>query len=68
MMKVTSSTFSSMNTGYQNYFNAFIWDKVNYSLKEDETEEGAIQQAIPYIIFLLFPIFIVLLIAVRKGI
>uniref|UniRef100_A0A3Q7EH54 Uncharacterized protein n=2 Tax=Solanum lycopersicum TaxID=4081 RepID=A0A3Q7EH54_SOLLC len=68
MMKVTSSTFSSMNTGYQNYFDAFIRDKVNYSLKEDEAEDGAIQQAIPYIIFLLFPIFIVLLIALRKGI
>lgn len=66
MMKVTGSTFSSMNTGYQNYFDAFIRDKVNYS--EDETEEGAVQQAIPYIIFLLFPIFIVLLIALRKGI
>lgn len=66
MMKVTGSTFSSMNTGYQNYFDAFIRDKVNYS--KDETEEGAIQQAIPYIIFLLFPIFIVLLIALRKGI
>lgn len=68
MMKVTGSTFPSMNTDYQNYFNAFIRDKVNFSLKEDETEEGAIQQAIPYIIFLLFPIFFVLLIAVRKGI
>lgn len=68
MMKVTGSTFSSVNTGYQNYFNAFIRDKVNCSLNGDETEEGAIQQAIPYIIFLLFPIFIVLLIAVRKGI
>ncbi|KAJ8573639.1 hypothetical protein K7X08_010150 [Anisodus acutangulus] len=68
MMKVTGTTFSSMNTDYQNYFNAFIRDKVNYSLKEDETEEGAIRQAIPYIIFLLFPIFIVLLIAVRKGV
>ncbi|MCD7449725.1 hypothetical protein HAX54_001292 [Datura stramonium] len=67
MMKVTGSTFSSMNTDYQNYFNAFVRDKINYSLKEDETEEGAIQQAIPYIIFLLFPIFIVLLISVRKG-
>ncbi|XP_016499896.1 uncharacterized protein LOC107818405 [Nicotiana tabacum] len=68
MMKVTGSTFSSMNLGYQNYFNAFIRDKVNYSLKEDEPEEGAIRQAIPYIIFLLFPIFIVLLIALRKGV
>ncbi|TMX00463.1 hypothetical protein EJD97_000776, partial [Solanum chilense] len=63
MMKVTSSTFSSVNTGYQNYFDAFIRDKVNYSLKEDEAEDGVIQQTIPYIIFLLLPIFIVLLIA-----
>ncbi|XP_060217493.1 uncharacterized protein LOC132644864 isoform X1 [Lycium barbarum] len=67
MMKVTGSTFS-LNTDYQNYFNAFIRDKVNYSLKEDESDEGAIRQAVPYIIFLLFPIFIVLLIAVRKGV
>ncbi|KAH0730813.1 hypothetical protein KY289_002001 [Solanum tuberosum] len=37
MMKVTGSTFSSMNTGYQNYFDPFIRDKVNYS--KDETEE-----------------------------
>ncbi|OIT07116.1 PREDICTED: uncharacterized protein LOC109226185 [Nicotiana attenuata] len=68
MMKVSGSTFSSMNLGYQNYFNAFIRDKVNYSLKEDEPEEGAIREAIPYIIFLLFPIFIVLVIALPKGV
>uniref|UniRef100_A0A5B7A5H8 Uncharacterized protein n=1 Tax=Davidia involucrata TaxID=16924 RepID=A0A5B7A5H8_DAVIN len=67
-MKVTSSTFFPTNTGYQNYFEAFIEDKANYPLKEAEVEEGALSQALLYIIFLVFPIFIVLLIAIQKGI
>ncbi|KAA8537304.1 hypothetical protein F0562_027009 [Nyssa sinensis] len=68
MMKVKSSTLSPMNTGYQNYFEAFIEDKANYPLKEAEVEQGALSQALPYILFLVSPIFIVLLIAVQKGI
>lgn len=66
MMKVTSSN-RSQNTGYQNYFEAFIEDKTNYLLQEAGIEEGALSQALPYIIFLVSPILIVLFIAVQKG-
>lgn len=63
MMKVTSQ-LPLKNTGYQNFFEAFIEDKANYSLKDNEVELG---QALPYIIFLVSPIFIVFLIALQKG-
>lgn len=67
MMKVTTSTpFSLNNTGYQNFFEAFLQNKSNYPLEEVEIEEGALSQVLPYIIFLVSPIFAVLLIAVQK--
>lgn len=69
MMKVKKrSSLSPNNTGYQNYFEAFVKDKANYFSTESEDEEGALTQTLPYIIFLLSPIFLVLLIAVNKGI
>ncbi|OWM72848.1 hypothetical protein CDL15_Pgr021154 [Punica granatum] len=43
MMKVGSSRLSSRNTGYQNYFEAFIEDKVDYtSNNDDEARLGAL--------------------------
>ncbi|KAK9282617.1 hypothetical protein L1049_010835 [Liquidambar formosana] len=68
MLKVTSSPLSPKNTGFQNFFEAFIEDKTNYSLKEPEVEEGALSQALPYIIFLVSPIFILILFVIQKGI
>ena len=65
MMKVTSQ-LPLKNTGYQNFFEAFIEDKADYSLKDNEVEVE-LGQALPYIIFLVSPIFIVLLIALQKG-
>jgi hypothetical protein len=64
MMKVTTST--PFNTGYQNFFEAFVQNKSNYPLEEVEIEEGALSQVLPYIIFLVSPIFAVLLIALQK--
>lgn len=66
MMKVTSLNRFPINTGYQNYFNAFVQQKTNYSLKESEVDEGGFNQAIPYFIFLVSPIFVVLLIAASR--
>ena len=67
MMKVTSQ-LPSKNIGYQNFFEAFIEDKADYSLKDNEVEvEVELGQALPYIIFLVSPIFIVLLIALQKA-
>ncbi|KAJ9685445.1 hypothetical protein PVL29_017473 [Vitis rotundifolia] len=65
MVKITSQ-LPSKNTGYQNFFETFIEDKVDYSLKDNEVEVEHCQ-ALPYIIFLVSPIFIVLLIALQKG-
>ncbi|XP_048140519.1 uncharacterized protein LOC115756544 isoform X2 [Rhodamnia argentea] len=68
-MKVRRPKLSAEGTGYQNYFEAFIEDKSNYRLDMDEDlEEGALSQAFPYIVFLLSPIFVVLFIAVQRGI
>lgn len=70
MMKVTgSSPFSLRNAGYQNFFEAFLENKSNYPLKDAEIEEGALRQVLPYIIFLVSPIIIILLIAAdRKSV
>ncbi|XP_057499815.1 uncharacterized protein LOC130784002 isoform X2 [Actinidia eriantha] len=64
MMKVKNS---ATDLGYQKYFEAFVEDKASYPLKDDEVEEDALSQALPYIIFLFSPILFVLLIAVQKG-
>ncbi|KAK9169836.1 hypothetical protein Syun_001976 [Stephania yunnanensis] len=70
MMKLSSSTLSS-STGFQNYFEAFVKDRNVYPLRrgeEEQEEEGPLSQAFPYIILLVCPIFIVLYLAVQKGI
>ncbi|KAL3622595.1 hypothetical protein CASFOL_034006 [Castilleja foliolosa] len=67
MMKVTSSSSYQLNTDYQNYFDAFVQDRKNYPSNEAETDEVGLKQALPYIIFLVSPIFMVLLIAVSKS-
>lgn len=68
MMKVTRSTVSPRNTGYENYFEAFVEDKANYASGRTESQEDALNQAIPYIIFLATPILLVLLITASKRI
>ncbi|KAL4600757.1 hypothetical protein ACB092_11G221900 [Castanea dentata] len=69
MMKVTrSSPFYLKNTGYQNFFEAFVENKSNYPLKEAAIEEGSLIQVLPYIIFLVSPMFAILLIAIQKRI
>ncbi|KAF7824660.1 Cytochrome b5 [Senna tora] len=69
MMKVTTgSPFYFKNTGYQNYFDAFIENKSNYPLEEVEVQENAMNQILPYVVFLISPIFVVLLIALQKRI
>lgn len=64
MMKVSS--YSPRTTGFQNYFQAFVEDKPNYSTTQEEEKEDYLKQALPYIAFLVSPIFLVLFIAVRK--
>ncbi|KAK1293086.1 hypothetical protein QJS10_CPB17g01777 [Acorus calamus] len=65
MLKV-SSLSAQRTTGYENYFEAFLEDKANYSATDDEQTE-ILQQVLPYIIFLLSPLLIVLIFAIRKG-
>ncbi|KAJ9563641.1 hypothetical protein OSB04_008801 [Centaurea solstitialis] len=66
MMKVTSSSNSQLRTGYQNFFDAFIENKNKPSSNETEMEEDASLQALPYVLFLVSPILMVLVIAVQK--
>ncbi|KAK7312315.1 hypothetical protein VNO77_36089 [Canavalia gladiata] len=69
MMKVkTGSPFYLKNLGYQSYFDAFIEKKSNYPIEDGLIQESAMNQVLPYILFLLSPIFVVLLIAVQKRI
>ncbi|XP_071708852.1 uncharacterized protein [Rutidosis leptorrhynchoides] len=66
MLKVTSSSVSKRKTGYQNFFDSFVENKNNLSLDENEVEEDATVQALPYVIFLVSPIIMILVIAVQK--
>ncbi|ONK63521.1 uncharacterized protein A4U43_C07F16080 [Asparagus officinalis] len=66
MMKVKSSSFSRI-TGYENYFDAFVENKNNYSTTEEEQGETVLGQALPYLLLLVSPIFFVLFAAVRKS-
>ncbi|XP_022743540.1 uncharacterized protein LOC111294490 [Durio zibethinus] len=66
MMKVTGSNPSSTYTGYDKYFEALIEDKAYYSPEGAEVTEGALNQALPYMVFLLSPIVVVLFIALQK--
>ncbi|KAF5742431.1 hypothetical protein HS088_TW09G00479 [Tripterygium wilfordii] len=66
MMKVRGSNLSLGNTGYQNYFEAFIEDKNNFPIGAADVEEGTLSQALLYISFLVSPILIVLFIVVNR--
>lgn len=67
MMKMTTRSPFSLNTGYQNYFDAFIERKSNYPLQEDlNVQERALNQVLPYLLFLISPIFMVIIIALQK--
>ncbi|KAI4372848.1 hypothetical protein MLD38_011032 [Melastoma candidum] len=68
MMKVRSSRISSAeSTGYRDYFEAFVEEKSAYGLNNKiDLEEGSATQVLPYVIFLLAPIFAVLIIALYK--
>ncbi|XP_028782977.1 uncharacterized protein LOC114739090 [Neltuma alba] len=69
MMKVTTGSPFSWNTGYQNYFDAFIESKSNYPLQEDlNVQERALNQVLPYLLFLISPIFMVIFVALQKRI
>lgn len=70
MMKFTAGSSSySKNTYYQNYFDAFIENKSNYPLQDGVAQENAMNlQVLPYIIFMVSPIFVILLIALQKRI
>ncbi|KAI3796438.1 hypothetical protein L1987_39109 [Smallanthus sonchifolius] len=66
MMKVASSSVSKRRTGYQNFFDAFVENKNNLSANDIEGEEDAVIQALPYVIFLVSPVLMILVIAVQK--
>uniref|UniRef100_A0A0A9CV44 Uncharacterized protein n=1 Tax=Arundo donax TaxID=35708 RepID=A0A0A9CV44_ARUDO len=63
-MKVNSTPLPK-NTGYETYFNKFGGQK-NYYASLDEPDMG-IDQIIPYMIFLVSPIFLVAFVALRKS-
>lgn len=67
MKETTGSQFYLKNSDYQNYFDAFVENKSNYPGGDGPVQESAMNQVLPYILFLVSPIFVVLLIAVRKG-
>ncbi|KAI3926068.1 hypothetical protein MKW98_028204 [Papaver atlanticum] len=63
------STSLPINSGYQNYFDAFVEEKTGSARAADEEEDNvALRQTIPYVIFLLAPLFIVFLLALRKAV
>lgn len=69
MLKVKGSSFIEGNTGYQNYFEAFVKDKVNYKVqeKEEEGEAMGINETLLYVILLASPILMVFIVAAQRG-
>lgn len=66
-MKVTSSSISR-TTGYENYFDAFVENKVDFNPADEEPGgQSVLDQALPYVLLLASPIFFVLFAAVRKS-
>ncbi|MCL7047382.1 hypothetical protein MKW94_003861 [Papaver nudicaule] len=63
------STSQPIKTGYRNFFDAFVEDKTGYSLKvaDEEEDNDAVRQTIPYVIFLIAPLLIVFILALRKA-
>ncbi|WOL00539.1 hypothetical protein Cni_G09252 [Canna indica] len=66
MMKVSSSSFSRQ-TGYEDYFDAFVENKDDYTAAEEVQEESMVTQGLPYILFLASPILFVVFLAARKS-
>ncbi|KAK6163026.1 hypothetical protein DH2020_002867 [Rehmannia glutinosa] len=66
MLKVSKMSGPPASSGYQNYFEAFVQNKTNYPLKEAQVEEDGLNQTLPYVIFLLSPILMVLLLAASR--
>ncbi|XP_078446665.1 cytochrome C oxidase subunit [Wolffia australiana] len=67
IMKVGSSV-SSSTTGYETYFDAFLPEdlRTNPTVAE-EGDSVMFWQAVPYLLLLIFPLFIVLAAALRKS-
>ncbi|XP_021762326.1 uncharacterized protein LOC110727093 isoform X1 [Chenopodium quinoa] len=68
MLKVTKSTAPPKNTGYQSYFEAFVEDKVDYTLGSAEEKDDTFNQAALYVVFLASPILLVLLLVAIRGV
>ncbi|EOA27150.1 hypothetical protein CARUB_v10023248mg [Capsella rubella] len=68
MLKVKGSSYMEGNTGYQNYFEAFVKDNVNYKAQEDnEREAMGIDETLLYVILLASPILMVFVVAAQRG-
>ncbi|AEC09583.1 cytochrome C oxidase subunit [Arabidopsis thaliana] len=68
MLKVKGSSFAEGNTGYQDYFEAFVEDKTNYKAQEEkEGEEMGINETLLYVILLASPILMVFIVAAQRG-
>lgn len=66
MEKLKVQTFTVTRvTGYENYFEAFVENKADYSSPTEE--QSLLAQSLPYMILLVSPIFFVLFIAVKKS-
>ncbi|XP_078179307.1 cytochrome C oxidase subunit [Carex rostrata] len=65
-MKV-KSTYLSRTTGYEMYFDSFVDNKEVILSAKAEPEEARDTPILPYIVFLVSPLLVVLYIAVRKS-
>ncbi|KAJ4834992.1 hypothetical protein Tsubulata_019286 [Turnera subulata] len=70
MMKFSGSNYLPKTTGYESYFDAFVENKAAAGIigaGAEAEDDDALRQALPYMFFLVSPLFIVLLIAVQRG-
>ncbi|KAL0911009.1 hypothetical protein M5K25_019109 [Dendrobium thyrsiflorum] len=67
MMKVKDTSLPR-KTGYEDYFEAFVEDKkANYIASIEEKDDRVLEQVLPYLIFLLSPMLVILFAVVKNS-
>ncbi|KAK8961835.1 hypothetical protein KSP40_PGU021319 [Platanthera guangdongensis] len=60
-------TSSPKETGFEDYFKAFVNNGAGYIPSVEETNESVLKEVFPYLIFLLSLIFIIIFVVIKRS-
>ncbi|KAK8943286.1 hypothetical protein KSP39_PZI009005 [Platanthera zijinensis] len=60
-------TSSPKETGFEDYFEAFVNNEAGHAPLVEETNESVLKEVFPYLIFLLSPIFIIIFVVIKRS-